>query len=88
MVSFKYSSESLLKNPEKSLQQFSIDIFVQREMILSKLKDKRVKVLLKDDKIRDCIFINADLTHFTYKLLDETKSRKTLLRNLILRSTN
>ena len=86
MVTFTYSSGSILKNPEKTLKKFSMDIISERQQVLEKLKDKKVKVLLKDNEVKDCFFQNADLTHFTYKLLDDKKTKKTLLKNLILRS--
>lgn len=86
MVTFTYSSGSILKNPEKALQKFSMDIAVERQNVLEKLKGKKVKVLLKDNEVKECYFQTADLTHFTYKLIDDNKSKKTLLKNLILRT--
>ena len=86
MVTFTYSSGSILKNPEKTLQKFSMDIMLERQKVLEKLKGKKVKVLLKDNEIKECYFQTADLTHFTYKFLDENKTKKTVLKNLILRT--
>ncbi len=86
MVTFTYSSGSILKNPEKALQKFSMDMALERQNVLEKLKGKKVKVLLKDNEIKECYFQTADLTHFTYKNLDDKKTKKTLLKNLILRT--
>ena len=86
MVTFTYSSGSILKNPELALQKFSMDIAVERQNVLERLRGKKVKVLLKNNEVKECYFQNADLTHFTYKLLDDSRSKKTLLKNLILRT--
>lgn len=86
MVTFTYPSGSILKNPELALQKFSMDVTLERQNVLERLKGKKVKVLLKNNEVKECFFQNADLTHFTYKLLDDNKSRKTLLKNLVLRT--
>ena len=82
MVTFKYKSSEILKTPDKMLQQFSMDSFQERNLIIENLKGKNVKVL-KDNEVKDCIFINADLTHFTYKFSKDDRSKKTLLSNLV-----
>tara|TARA_B100000214_G_C23971794_1_gene630560 strand:+ start:1557 stop:1823 length:267 start_codon:yes stop_codon:yes gene_type:complete len=88
MVNFTYTSGGLLKNPQKTLQKFSVEIMIKRDEIIEKLKGRRVKVMTRDQEIKECTFISADATHFTYKLLDDNKTRKTLLKNLILKVTD
>ena len=63
-----------------------MDLTLERQNVLEKLKGKKVKVLLKNNEVQECYFQNADLTHFTYKLLNDSRSKKTLLKNLILRT--
>ena len=88
MVNFTYTSGGLLKNPQKTLQKFSVEVMMKRDEVIEKLKGKKVKVLTRDQEMKECTFINADNTHFTYRLLDDNKTRKTLLKNLILKVTD
>ena len=83
MVTFTYPNKDVLQSPESVLQKFSMDLTLEREKALEKLKGKKVKIISRNDII-DGYFRDSDLTHFTYKTIDEGKTKKTLLKNLIL----
>ena len=85
MVVYDYSRGTLLKNPENTLKQFSFEMMIQRQKVINNIKNKKVKVMLKNKEVKECYFQDADMTHFTYKFSEEDSPKKTLLKNLILR---
>ena len=77
----KVSQNTILTTPEVAIQQMSLQIFKEREKIISDLKGKKVGV--KTSKgVQNGVFLGADNTHFTIKIEDNT--RKANLKNIIL----
>jgi|TARA_B100000524_G_C23443108_1_gene296005 hypothetical protein len=83
MVTFTYPSKDVLQSPEIVLQKFSMDLTLEREKTLEKLKGKKIQIISRNDIING-YFRDSDLTHFTYRTINEGKIKKTLLKNLIL----
>tara|TARA_A100001015_G_scaffold316676_1_gene431649 strand:+ start:2718 stop:2960 length:243 start_codon:yes stop_codon:yes gene_type:complete len=77
----KVSKNVILLTPEVAIQQMSLQIFKEREKIISDLKGKIVG--LKTLKgVENGTFLGADNTHFTIKMGETTK--KSLLKNILI----
>ena len=87
MVQFDYHYSTVLKNPDMVIQQFSVDFFQKRERVIDRLKNKQVYVMKNGEK-QECIFKEADITHFYYTTVDGDSKQKALLKYLYLQSND
>ena len=76
----KVSQNVILITPDVAMQQMSLQIFKEREKIISELKGKKVGVKTSNG-VEHGTFLGADNTHFTIKIDDSTKKYK--LKNII-----
>tara|TARA_E500000178_G_C16725671_1_gene619222 strand:+ start:173 stop:427 length:255 start_codon:yes stop_codon:yes gene_type:complete len=83
MTVFDYSNSRLIKDYNSIQQQFSIDSFSKREELIEKLKNKKVKRIVKTGEVQDCTFLGANNESFFYTEPGK-KIQKASLNKLVL----